>query len=67
MHTGYVKARKLAPIMAWWVHRGMTDEDLKAMFAYLRTVPPIKHRVDNTETPTPCKVCGFAHGAGDRN
>jgi len=67
MHTGYVKARKLAPIMPWWVHRGMTDEDLKAMFAYLRTVPPIKHRVDNTETPTPCKVCGFVHGAGDRN
>lgn len=67
MHTGYVKARKLAPIMPWWVHRGMTDEDLKAMFAYLQTVPPIKHRVDNTETPTPCKVCGFVHGAGDRN
>ena len=67
MHTGYVTARKLAPIMPWWVHRGMTDEDLKAMFAYLRTVPPIKHRVDNTERPTPCKVCGFVHGAGDRN
>jgi mono/diheme cytochrome c family protein len=67
MHTGYVKARKLAPIMPWWVHRGLTDEDLKAIFAYLRTVPPIKHRVDNTDPPTPCKVCGFAHGAGDRN
>jgi cytochrome c len=67
MRTGYVKALKLAPIMPWWVHRGLTDEDLKAMFAYLRTVPPIKHRVDNTEKPTPCKVCGFVHGAGDRN
>ncbi|MGE0405812.1 MAG: cytochrome c [Candidatus Korobacteraceae bacterium] len=49
MHTGYVKARKLSQIMPWWVHRGMTDEDLKAMFAYLRTVPPIQNRVDNTE------------------
>ncbi len=67
MHTGYVKARQLKPIMIWWVHRGMTDEDLKAIFAYLRTVPPIKHRVDNTEPPTLCKVCGFVHGAGDRN
>ena len=66
MHTGYVKARKLAPIMPWWAHRGMTDEDLKAMFAYLRTVPPIKHRVDNTEPPTPCEVCRFVHGAGDK-
>jgi hypothetical protein len=67
MRTGYVKARKLKPIMIWWDHRDMTDEDLKAIFAYLRTVPPIKHRVDNTEPPTPCKVCGGAHGAGDRN
>jgi len=67
MHTGYVNARELAPIMPWWVHRGMTDEDLKAMFAYLQTVRPIKHRVDNTEPPTRCKVCGFVHGAGDRN
>ena len=67
MHTGYVKARKLSQIMPWWGHRGMTDEDLKAIFAYLRTVPPIKHRVDNTEPPTPCKVCGGVHGAGDRN
>jgi hypothetical protein len=67
MRTGYVNARQLKPIMPWWAHRGMTDQDLKAMFVYLRTVPPIKHRVDNTEPPTPCKICGFAHGAGDRN
>lgn len=67
MHTGYVTARELKPIMPWWVHRGLTDEDLEAMFAYLRTVPPIKHRVDNTEPPTLCKVCGFVHGAGDKN
>jgi mono/diheme cytochrome c family protein len=67
MRSGYVNARELAPIMPWWVHRGMTDEDLKAMFAYLRTVPPVKHRVDNTEPPRRCKVCGFVHGAGDRN
>jgi mono/diheme cytochrome c family protein len=67
MHTGYVNARELKSVMPWWAHRGMTDEDLKAMFAYLRTVPPIRHRVDNTEPPTPCKVCGNVHGAGDRN
>ena len=67
MHTGYVNARELKPIMPWWDFRGMTDEDLKAIFAYLRTVPPIKHRVDNSEPPTPCKACGGVHGAGDRN
>jgi mono/diheme cytochrome c family protein len=67
LRTGYVGARELKPIMPWWDYRGMTDEDLKAIFAYLRTVPPVKHRVDNTEPPTPCKVCGGVHGAGDRN
>ena len=67
MHTGYVKARELKPIMPWWDYRGLTDEDLKAIFAFLRTVPPIKHRVDNAEPPAPCKLCGGVHGAGDRN
>jgi len=45
----------------------MPEEDLKAMFVYLKTLPPIKHRVDNAEPPTPCKVCEKSHGAGDRN
>jgi len=45
----------------------LTDEDPKAVFGYLRTLPPIKHRVDNTELPTLCKVCGEMHGAGERN
>jgi mono/diheme cytochrome c family protein len=68
IRTGYVKgARKLNQIMPWSVFRNMTDEDLKAIFAYLRTLPPIQHRVDNTEAPTPCKRCGFSHGLGDQN
>lgn len=67
MHTGYVKARKLSQIMPWWDFRHLTDEDLKAMFAYLRTVPPVKHRVDNVAPPTLCRICGFKHGMGDQN
>jgi mono/diheme cytochrome c family protein len=67
IRTGYVKARKLSQIMPWWTYRGLTDEDLKALLAYLRTLKPVKHRVDNTEPPTPCRLCGFSHGAGDRN
>jgi mono/diheme cytochrome c family protein len=67
MHTGYAKARKLSQIMPWWNFRGLQDDDLKAIFAYLRTVPPVKHRVDNSKPPTKCKVCGFMHGAGDQN
>jgi len=67
MRTGYVKARKLNQIMPWWHFRNLTDEDLKGMFAYLRTLKPVKHRVDNTEPPTLCKLYGSKHGLGDRN
>ena len=67
LRTGYVKARKLNQIMSWWDYRNLTDDDLKAMFAYLRTLKPVKHRVDNTESPTLCKLCGSQHGLGDKN
>jgi hypothetical protein len=67
IRTGYVKARELNQIMPWWHYRNLTDDDLKAMFAYLRTLKPVKHRVDNTEPPTLCKLCGSRHGLGDRN
>jgi len=67
MRTGYVGKRQLSTVMPWQFYSGQTDEDLKAMYAYLRTLPPIAHRVDNTQTPTACKKCGQKHGAGDSN
>ena len=53
--------------MPWGYFRNMTDEDLKAIFAYLRTLPAVKHRIDNTEAPTACPVCGKRHGHGELN
>ena len=38
-------SRPILPPMPWPAFRNLTDDDLKAMFAYLRTVPPIKNRV----------------------
>ncbi len=67
MRTGKVGARTLNPIMPWISYRNMTDDDLKAIFAYLRTLKPVHHRVDNTLTPTVCKICQGKHGAGDQN
>jgi len=67
MGTGFVKARQLNQIMPWWHYRNMTDEDLKAIFAYVRTFKPVRHRVDNAEPPTDCRLCGFKHGAGNQN
>jgi mono/diheme cytochrome c family protein len=52
MRTGYVGARPLNPPMPWWVFRNMNDDDLKAIFAYLRTVKPVHHHVGNSEAAT---------------
>jgi len=67
MHTSHVKARKLSPIMPVMVYGNLCDDDLKAMFAFLRTVKPVKHRVDNSEPPTDCKLCKQKHGGGSEN
>jgi len=67
MRTGHVKARKLNPLMLTGFFKKMTDEDLKAIFAYLKTLKPIVHRVDNTEPATFCKLCRAKHGYGEKN
>ena len=67
LRTGKVRARSLSSIMPWQVSKGMTDEDLEAIFAYLRTLKPVRHRVDNSLPPTFCKICQGRHGAGDQN
>ena len=65
--TGRVGARAVFSAMPWHFYRNLTDADLKAIFAYLQALPPVKHRVDNTEPPTRCAKCGNTHGFGDRN
>jgi mono/diheme cytochrome c family protein len=67
MRTGQIGAAEMSPVMPWVFYRTMTDEDLKAIYAYLRTLEPVKHVVDNTESPTPCGICRTEHGGGERN
>lgn len=67
LRTGYVRARSLNQIMPWRHYGGMTDEDLLAIFAYLKSVKPIHHVVDNAEPPTLCPVCNTVHGGGEKN
>ena len=67
VRTGQVGARKLAPVMSPALFKSYTDDDLLSIFAYLHTLPPVKHRVDNTEPPTLCKICRQKHGGGDTN
>ena len=44
-HQGQPNGREILPPMPWEVYRNMTDEDLKAIFAYLRTIPAVKNQV----------------------
>jgi hypothetical protein len=38
-------SRPILPPMPWQSYSNMTDEDLKAMYAYLRSIPPIRNKV----------------------
>jgi mono/diheme cytochrome c family protein len=67
MRTGYVGVRALSPIMPVMVYKNLGEGDLKAIFAYLRTVKPVHHAVDNTEAVAECKLCRQKHGGAARN
>lgn len=68
IRTGKVAGvRDLNPIMPWIHLRGQTDDDLKAIFAYLKTLPPIQHRIDNTAPIAACKICESEHHGGALN
>jgi mono/diheme cytochrome c family protein len=67
LRSGMVRARKIKGPMPWPIYRHMTDDDLKSVFAFLRTLKPVHHTVDNTEPAVLCKRCGNRHGLGDRN
>jgi hypothetical protein len=67
IRTGFVGSRPLNPLMPWSIFRNMTDDDLDAIFAYLKTLKPVSHRVDNSMKATLCPLDGAMHGAGDQN
>jgi hypothetical protein len=45
-------SRDIQPPMPWQDYQNATDDDLKAVFAYLRTVPPIVNHVPDYEPPS---------------
>lgn len=67
IRTGHVRERQLSDVMPWRFFRNMTDEDLKSIFAYLKTLKAVDHDVDNSLPPTKCARCGHEHGGGERN
>lgn len=67
IRTGKVVSRALNPIMPIENYKGMNDADLNDIFAYLKSLPHVKHRVSNTDAQQKCPVCGQVHGLGDLN
>jgi mono/diheme cytochrome c family protein len=48
-HLGH--GRPILPPMPWPVYAQMTDEDLAAIYAYLRQIPPVRNRVPDPIPP----------------
>lgn len=46
-------ARPIMPPMPWPYYGKMTDEDLKAIYAYLRTIPPVQNHVPDAIVAPP--------------
>ena len=44
-------SRPILPPMPWTAFRNLTDEDLRSIFAYLRTIPPVHNRVPEPVAP----------------
>jgi cytochrome c553 len=67
LRTGKVRSRQLDEFMPTRYFRNFTDQDLKDIFAYLKTLTPVDHYVDNSQPATKCARCGLTHGGGERN
>jgi len=50
-HAG--AGRPILPPMPWFNYATMTDEDLRAVFAYLQSLPPIANKVPEPVPPGP--------------
>lgn len=44
-HQGQPNGRDILPPMPWESFKSATDEDLRALWAYLRSLPPVKNQV----------------------
>jgi len=50
-------SRPILPPMPWDVYKNLTDADLRAVYAYLRTIPPV-HNPQPDPTPPPAPPAG---------
>lgn len=50
-YKGIEGGRMLLPLMPWQGFSHMTDEDLRSVFAYLKSIPPVKNNVPQALPP----------------
>lgn len=50
---GLAGNRKLLPPMPWQAYQAMKPEDVRAIFAYLKSIPPVKNVVPEPIAPQP--------------
>lgn len=50
--------RDILPPMPWQWFKQMTDEDLKSVYAYLRTIPPVHNQVPDAVVAPPPQMAG---------
>ena len=51
-YKGQEGGRSLLPPMPWTMYRHMTDDDLKSIFTYLKSLPKINNLVPSPKPPT---------------
>lgn len=50
-HT--VEAGGYNTVMPWWAYAGLSDEDLGAIYDFLRALPPVKNKVEKVDAKVP--------------
>jgi cytochrome c len=50
-HMGSESGRPILPPMPWFNYSQMTDDDLNAVFAFLKTLPPVSNKVPEPLPP----------------
>jgi mono/diheme cytochrome c family protein len=49
-------SREILPPMPWPAFRNLNDEDLKSIYAFLRTIPPVSNLVPDPQPPAPAAL-----------
>jgi len=48
-------------VMSWPLYRGMSDADVNSIVAYLRSIPPVEHKVPTAVTPGTKAPAPYVH------